>query len=154
MKNKRFVPLFLLLFLLVVGSSFCFYNYEKGTLVVTVTNLEAGAGLVRMGIYKKGERFLVERGSLGKSVTVKPGTNFARLEVPNLDFDTYALAVYQDLNGNYKLDLNALGIPAEPYGFTNPIKSKWRRPTFEEMKFSFSNNNQSLVIPVKRWINY
>ena len=34
---------------------------------------------------------------------------------------SYALAVYQDVDGNGELDRNALGLPTEPYGFSNDI---------------------------------
>ncbi len=152
---KNLYPIyFCLCLLLFASSSFRPTHFDKGTLVVQVTNLESSTGLVRLGIYRKSDRFLVERGFVGKSVPVVSGNNYARLEVPNLDFDTYALAVYHDLNGNFKLDVNRIGIPDEPYGFTSPIKSKWRRPTFEEMKFDFANNFQTIVIPVKRWSSY
>jgi uncharacterized protein (DUF2141 family) len=37
----------------------------------------------------------------------------------NLDPGRYAIIVFHDENGNGELDKNVLGIPTEPYGFSN-----------------------------------
>jgi uncharacterized protein (DUF2141 family) len=42
---------------------------------------------------------------------------------------TYAIAVFQDINGNRRLDRTPLGLPLEPYGFSNGA-GRLRRPTF------------------------
>jgi uncharacterized protein (DUF2141 family) len=42
---------------------------------------------------------------------------------------TYAIAVFQDLNGNGRLDRTPLGLPLEPYGFSKDA-GRLRRPSF------------------------
>ncbi len=45
---------------------------------------------------------------------------------------SYALAVFQDLNANDKLDTNLVGIPAEPYGFSRDAQGSFGPPKFED----------------------
>ena len=80
-------------------------------------------------------------------------TETGSLEVnfPNLKFGTYAIAIFHDLNSNGELDKNVLGIPAEPYAFSNKPKSKWRVPRFHEVKFDFTENGQKLNTKLAKW---
>jgi uncharacterized protein (DUF2141 family) len=62
------------------------------------------------------------------------GTQTLRIcDVPE---GTYAVAIYQDVNDNGKLDSNFIRIPKEPYGFSNNI-DKLTPPSFEEASFEF-----------------
>tara|TARA_B100000524_G_scaffold237545_1_gene126624 strand:+ start:13249 stop:13656 length:408 start_codon:yes stop_codon:yes gene_type:complete len=61
---------------------------------------------------------------------------------------TYAIAVFHDLNSNGKLDKNALGLPQEPYGFSNNARNTFSAPSFSQASFSHGNE-QSISIAVK-----
>lgn len=47
----------------------------------------------------------------------------------------YAVMVVHDANDNGKMDSNVIGIPTEPYGFSNNPRVM-RKPTFEETRFA------------------
>jgi uncharacterized protein (DUF2141 family) len=51
----------------------------------------------------------------------------------------YAISIFQDENRNGELDSNFIGIPKEPYGFSNNLK-KMRPPSFEEALFEYEAN--------------
>jgi uncharacterized protein (DUF2141 family) len=59
---------------------------------------------------------------------------------------TYAVAIYQDLNGNGKLDENMFGIPNEPFAFSNNVVPRFSAPKFDDCKFEFSKADQVLSI--------
>jgi len=59
---------------------------------------------------------------------------------------TYAVLVAHDVNGNKKVDKNWLGVPIEPIGVSNNLKSKLRRPTFAESAFNLQQSG--LCIPI------
>ncbi len=40
--------------------------------------------------------------------------------------------MYQDLNGNGKLDTNLFGVPKEPWGTSANVRPRMRAPRFEE----------------------
>jgi 4,4'-diapolycopenoate synthase len=59
---------------------------------------------------------------------------------------TYAVSVYEDLNGNHKLDHNFIGIPNEPVGVSgNPIV-RFGPPRFDECSFRLSDASQTIKI--------
>ncbi|RLT09468.1 MAG: DUF2141 domain-containing protein [Planctomycetota bacterium] len=43
-----------------------------------------------------------------------------------------AIAIFQDIDGNGKLSKNAIGIPAEPYGFSNNARGLLGPPAFSQ----------------------
>lgn len=47
----------------------------------------------------------------------------------------YAISLFEDVNGNYKLDTGAMGIPVEMFGFSNNVRGHMGVPTFEQCKF-------------------
>ena len=69
----------------------------------------------------------------------------------SLPFGKYALAIFQDLNENGKLDKNLWGIPTEPYGFSNNPKAKWKKPTYEEAAFPINQQLQKIEIQILDW---
>lgn len=44
----------------------------------------------------------------------------------------YGIIAFHDTNGNEKLDTNFLGVPEEPYGFSNNARGLVSKPDFEE----------------------
>ncbi|MEM9170459.1 MAG: DUF2141 domain-containing protein [Pseudomonadota bacterium] len=59
----------------------------------------------------------------------------AVMELGALPAGDYAFAVYFDKNGDGKLNRGkVLGLPKEPFAFSNDVRPKLRKPTFEETK--------------------
>ena len=52
-----------------------------------------------------------------------------------LPFGEHAITLFVDFNGNKKIDKNFLGIPKEPYGFSNNVIGNMSAPTFDQAKF-------------------
>lgn len=61
---------------------------------------------------------------------------------------TYAISVYEDLNGNHRLDRNLLGIPREPVGVSGNPRSRYGPPRFDECCFHVSGEEQTINITV------
>jgi uncharacterized protein (DUF2141 family) len=51
----------------------------------------------------------------------------------------YAVAVFEDVNGNGKLDTNFLGIPKEPVGVSRNAKGKFGPPKFVDAGFKIGD---------------
>lgn len=137
-----------LLFILLLS---WFQTEQKGTLTVKVKDVLQAQGSVRMAVYNNEKSFPSESHSFrGAVLPLKPGVN-PQLSCDQLPFGSYAVAVYHDVNNNGKMDKNGLGIPTEPYAFSNNVKVKWRAPKFREAAFSFSAQQQEIVVVLKRW---
>ena len=57
----------------------------------------------------------------------------------------YAFLLYHDNNADVEMNRILLGIPKEPFAFSNNVEPKLSKPTFEECKFSFEGNLVLLV---------
>jgi uncharacterized protein (DUF2141 family) len=79
---------------------------------VEVTGLQANAGTLQFIVYGSAESFFKKPVFVSKT-EVKGET--ARVPMCGVDAKEIAIAAFQDLNGNDKLDMNVLGIPSEPY---------------------------------------
>lgn len=60
----------------------------------------------------------------------------------------YAIAAYQDLNGNGNLDRSKLGLPLEPFGFSNEA-GRSARPSFEAASFSLGGGRKEIGIRLR-----
>lgn len=53
---------------------------------------------------------------------------------------TYAIAVFQDMNGNGQLDTNWMGVPSEPYGFSKDARGSFGPPGFDQASIIFDGS--------------
>jgi uncharacterized protein (DUF2141 family) len=63
-----------------------------------------------------------------------------------LDYGELAIAVYHDVNDNKQIDKNPIGIPTEPYGFSNDFKPVIKAPAFKDCSFFYNEKNNRITI--------
>lgn len=115
---------------------------------VVITNLASTHSAVRINFYNAPEKFLKE-GQHVLQLVVKPeGKTELALPV-ELAPGEWAVALTQDTNDNDRLDKNFLGIPTEPYAFSNNIRPRMSAPTFQECKFVVSGPGKVVSITLK-----
>jgi outer membrane protein len=68
----------------------------------------------------------------------------AALVLRDVPVGTYALVVFNDENGNRRLDVNFIGIPKEPIGFANAYRPKGP-PGFERAAFRVEEGTNAVV---------
>jgi uncharacterized protein (DUF2141 family) len=136
---------------IVLWAGLHFFAPEKGEIIVQVKNIEAPKGCLRIALYNREEDFLREGNELVDKVAPVSLAESMQVAIPDLPFGKYAIAVYHDLNNNGKLDKNYLGIPTEPYAFSNNPKVKWRSPTFTETQVELNAAHKDLSVELKRW---
>ena len=121
-----------------------FHAEEKGSLKVTLINIKK-TGKISTAVYRNGEEFPDEKYIVTKK-TLEGAKDKCDLQFDSLPFGSYAIAIYQDVNGNCKLDKGMFGIPSEPFAFSNNFKPKFGGPSFEKCKFDFNKENQAIEI--------
>ena len=62
---------------------------------------------------------------------------------------SYAIAVFQDLNQNSELDTYFVGIPKEPYGFSNDVRGGISGPPQLKEQLVFLSGDQRIKITVE-----
>jgi acyl-CoA reductase-like NAD-dependent aldehyde dehydrogenase/uncharacterized protein (DUF2141 family) len=76
---------------------------------------------------------------------IPDGTQQLRIET-DLPPGTYAASVYEDLNGNQKLDHNLVGIPKEPVGVSKSSFRRFAPPRFDDCSFRLGHTAQTITI--------
>lgn len=61
---------------------------------------------------------------------------------------SYGVIAFHDINGNEKLDTNMIGIPTEPYGFSNNARGLLSKPDHEETLVTL-NRELSITFDLK-----
>lgn len=77
---------------------------------------------------------------------VKVTSNRMKIELNNLPYGDYAFSIIHDINSNKEMDVNFIGIPKEPYGFSNNPSTFIGIPNFKEALVSFTEIQRSTTI--------
>lgn len=91
------------------------------TLLIAVSGVKAGEGSIRVALFDSADEF--PDGEYYKGSVVPADTATVQVELADVAPGSYAVSLYQDVNGNLKIDKNFIGIPKEPYGFSGSWKS-------------------------------
>ena len=114
-------------------------------LTVELRDIEKAEGHLYVAIYNSEETFM-KKPLAAFRVDVKDKV----LSIPcqGLPAGSYAISLFQDENGNGKLDTAAFGIPTEKFGFSNDAQGVMGPPSYEKCRFTFSEDT-TLVIHLK-----
>ena len=136
---SRIVPLFLAL---VTSAAFAPALVSAETLTITIADIRESEGLLMIQVAnsEKGFEFsedsaapppvaisqLAEAGEMTFEVTLPPGV--------------YGARVLHDLNGTGKVDSNFVGMPKEPWAFSNNATGRLGPAKWQDAKFEISGN--------------
>jgi uncharacterized protein (DUF2141 family) len=92
---------------------------EAADLTIVVTGA-ATRGEIRAKVFDDAVSFAAKSNGIA-SFTAQPGAGVSKASATFHDLPPgrYAIAAFQDINGNGALDTNLFGIPSEPYGLSN-----------------------------------
>ena len=130
-------------------------SVEKGSITVSVTNLQnIGKGQLLGFLYQKVNR--VEVNGVRYFRRVSLAVKAAKMDVTfkDIPYGEYAIAIMHDMDKDFKMDTNFLGIPDEDLGVSNNAKGgplggpKWKVAKFKHQK---SDNR---ITSIKMWQCY
>lgn len=104
---------------------------QAADLTVDVAGVKNAKGKVMVAVYDSAAKFLKEPVRTA-AVDAQPGK--VRLLIAGLPEGDYALSLFHDVNGNGELDANPVGMPTEPYGFSNDAAGHFGPPSFEQSR--------------------
>lgn len=108
---------------------------DAGSAVIAVqlSGVEVG-GRVGLTVYDSEASFLETPAAKHEARFNDQGVALVRLS--DLKPGDYSFVAYFDENGDGKLNRSAIGKPKEPFVFSQNVKPKLRKPTFDETKVS------------------
>ena len=116
---------------------------SAANLTVTVKDVRNANGSVLIAVY--------DLSGFGKpelaKAKQKAGANAGEVKFvfQGLPAGKYAVAAFQDENGNGKLDRNSLGVPTEGYGFSNDAQGTTGPPNFNQAAFDFDGKTDKAI---------
>lgn len=116
---------------------------ETLRLTVVVKNIRHAQGKIWFAVKRPQDDFRADRPEIYQVSDVKSTADcIVYFDLPPGE---YAVAIYHDVNNNQKLDKNFLGIPKEPYGFSNNFRPRFAPPKFEDCAFDLSSTKTLIV---------
>lgn len=98
-------------------------------MTIDVAGLKNANGKVMVAVFDSADHFLKQPLRTG---TVDAHAGTVHMLLTGLPPGDYAISLFHDQNGNGKLDKNLIGMPIEPYGFSNDAAGAYGPPTFQQ----------------------
>lgn len=108
-------------------------------LELAVSGITQSQGQIMVAVYADAASWLAKPVAVARAQAVeqKDGRLVISLyKVPVADASSVALSIFHDVNGNGRLDTNAMGMPTEPYAFSNNASGMFGPPSFEKAQVS------------------
>jgi len=119
----------------------------QATVIVKVTGLRSEKGQVRIAVFNSSEKWLGEQPVYSSTINVD--SQSVTWKINDVPYGDYGIAVFHDENKNGKMDKNFVGIPLEPYGFSNNVRVTLGPPTWGQSKFVVKGSTTEVSIEVK-----
>jgi len=116
------------------------------SLVVRVEGIAERGGEVRVAVCDRG---FAEAGCSIGARRMARASSVEEFRFEGLKPGRYAVAVYQDANGNGELDRVPPGLPIEPYGFSNDV-GRFGPPSFERAVVPVLDEDARVVVSLGR----
>ena len=120
---------------------------HSADLNITVTGAQPGEGQMLVGVFDNAQGFLKTPVKGAKAQVDGNGRARVTLTLPP---GRYAIAVTYDQNGNGEMDRRALGLPAEPFGFSNNARVRFGPPAFDKAAFALTAAGKAVTIRLDR----
>ena len=116
-------------------------------LEVEVKGLEVETGRVALALFGSAESYAYGTEPLRRAFLPRSeGPCVWRLE--DLAPGDYAIKAFHDLDGSGRLETNFLGVPTEPYGFSNGARGSFGPPSWRQARFRLNVGGTRIVVTV------
>ncbi len=115
-----------------------------GELRATIANVKPQGGTVMVGLYASPDTYTREERTAGQQLS--PTGRTLTAVFTGLPPGRYAVAVYQDADGDGRLSTNLLGVPSEPYGFSNDADATVGKPGFDAVAVTVGDGTTDITI--------
>lgn len=140
--NFRFLSLATLIAL---GGAGAAVSANAADLSFEVTGQQLAGGKLRAALFADSASFL----GTPLKVAEVAASDVAMVVFRDLPAGSYAVTVYQDNNGNNKLDRGLFNIPTEPYGFSRDARGDGGPPKFRDAQVELREPSAKFTVKVR-----
>ena len=142
---KKIMRIILLLFILFTAS--ISNGQNTFSIVVSISNIQVNDSKVFIGLYDNELNFKTKTNAIDSLIFIPKEKN-AEVSFNKISPGIYAIAVFQDINSNGKLDTKGFNLPDEPVGISNFTDGKKLGiPTYNKAKIKI-NGDTIVSIPL------
>jgi uncharacterized protein (DUF2141 family) len=116
-----------------------------GDLTIEVSGITPGRGQIYVAVYDRPETFPTA-GQQRTGRILEASAQSLVVHFEDLPPGEYAAVAFQDVNGNCKLDKNFLGMPKEPYGFSNSARGSAGPPRFSAAAVTLNPDGTTTIV--------
>lgn len=117
-------------------------------LQITVSGLKHEGTPLHCALFSKPEGFPKDAAALA-TVTAPVTGGIATCVFARIPPGTYAVAAFEDRNGNGKLDSNVLGQPTEGYAFSRDARARFGPPKFDAAAFAYAGGTLTMQLRIE-----
>ncbi len=115
----------------------------SGTLTIVIEGIRDASGAVQVQVLAGPAQFEGEGAAAQFRETAVEGS--LTLAADGLPPGEYAIRVMHDRNGNDELDVNFVGLPIEPYGFSNNAKGRFGPAAWKDAHFELDGDATQVI---------
>jgi len=114
------------------------------TLTITVSNIQAMSGSLQIGVYHSESGWVAGEAVNGAMVTVDDVNE--SVTIHGLEPGEYGLKMYHDVDGDGAMSTNLMGVPLEPFAFSNNAMGRFGPASWDDAMFTVSTGENSHAI--------
>jgi uncharacterized protein (DUF2141 family) len=128
------------------------WQAHAATLFVKIENVSPRGGDIRIAVYDRASYAGHDQEAVADKV-VRAAFPETTARFDGLKPGAYAIKLFQDVNRNGRFDMSGIGIPEEPFGFSNDARPFLDQPPFSATKFELRNGTRTITIRLQRWFS-
>ena len=109
------------------------------SLTVVIENVAVSEGIIMLQVMSGPEEF-DGTAEPAASLLLRANAGQMSFSATGLPAGEYAVRIMHDRNGNNELDSNFVGMPTEPWGFSNNAAGNFGPPTWADAKFTLEDS--------------
>lgn len=117
---------------------------QAADLTISISDIKTAEGKLMLNLVNS-EAQMGDTADGYASLMLTPSTDGVSITMHNLPAGTYGVQLFHDENNNGELDANMLGIPKEPYAFSNNAAGRFGPPKWKDIKFEISAEDAAVM---------
>jgi len=117
---------------------------QNADLTLKVRNIEEVKGQMCIAIYGSEEDYKDSENQVW-SDCIPVSSSLFEFIIEGLPKGMYMISIFHDVDSNEELNSNWIGMPKEPFGFSNDAKGKMGPPKFEDASFEIKEDMETTI---------